>query len=187
MKEATCSADGEKTGTCSRCEEEVTESINALGHDWDEWKTSQEPTTAEKGLKVRICKRCGEEETQEIPAIVPDETDSDTVFSPQDVSDATIESIVTYGDYLVMYRKIVDDYFANYENVIKGTVLYDAQSFQEMKDGMDEAYAEQEAQYGSMKNKKVVGKSTLVDFLKSYRDSLANYVDSLKEALDIPQ
>ena len=37
---------------------------------------------------------------------------------------------MTYDDYLVMYKKIIDNYFANYENTIKGTILYDKASFE---------------------------------------------------------
>ncbi len=108
---------------------------------------------------------------------------SGTVFSPQDVSDKTIESIRTYGDYLIMYKKIIDDYFANYESAVKGTVLYSEESFQQMKDGLDEGFKEQEEQYGSMKNQKIVGKDDLVQFLKDYRDELKEYTDSIKESL----
>ena len=38
-----------------------------------------------------------------------------------------------------------------------------------------------------MKNKKLVGKSDLVKFLKEYRDDLKEYTDSLKGSLDIAQ
>ena len=109
---------------------------------------------------------------------------SDSVFSPKDVSDKTIESIKTYGDYLAMYKAIIDDYWANYESVIKGTILYDEASFQEMKDGLDEGFKEQEELYGSMKNKRLVGKSDLVQYLKDYRDGLKEYVDSIEESID---
>lgn len=113
-----------------------------------------------------------------------DGSEAGTVFEPQDVSDATIESINTYGDYLVMYRMIVDDYLANYESVIKGTVLYDESTFQEMKDDMDEEFKEQEEEYGSMKNTPIVGKDTLVDYLKTYRDTLQSMVDSYADMVE---
>lgn len=115
---------------------------------------------------------------------VEDSEDTGTVFEPQDVSDATIESISTYGDYLIMYRAIIDDYLANYENVVKGTVLYDEESFQDMKDDMDEAFDTEEEEYGSMKNQKIVGKDGLVEYLKNYRDSLQTMVDSYEETLE---
>ncbi|MDA5540855.1 hypothetical protein PIG84_01200 [Streptococcus thermophilus] len=51
---------------------------------------------------------------------------SSSNFNPQDTSDATIESISTYNDYLTMYSKIVDEYLTNYQNAVAGTVLDNA-------------------------------------------------------------
>ena len=111
--------------------------------------------------------------------------DTNTVFDPKDVSDATIESIVTYGDYLTMYKMIVDDYMVNYENAIKGTALYSEAAFQEMKNTMDESYEEQEEAYGAMKSMPIVDKKDLVDYLKEYRDTLKEYTDSLAETMSM--
>lgn len=108
---------------------------------------------------------------------------SDTVFDPQDVSDETIESIETYGDYLIMYEMIVEDYLAKYEEVVKDTVLYDETTFQEMKDELDEEIERQEEEYGAMKDQKIVGKDSIVEFLKDYRDTLQEMVDSYEETL----
>ena len=49
------------------------------------------------------------------------------------MSDETIKSIQTYPDYLVMYRKIIEDYLSNYEGVVKGTILYNEMVFDNMK------------------------------------------------------
>ena len=108
----------------------------------------------------------------------------DTVFSPKDVSDESIESINTYGDYLIMYKMIIDDYFANYESAIKDTVLYDEATFQQLKDETEKSFAEQEEQYGSIKDQKIIGKDDLVQYLKDYRDSLKEYVDALADSLE---
>lgn len=129
-----------------------------------------------------------DETTTEVTVSEETETAEDTnegemVFSPEDVSDASIESIQTYGDYLTMYEMITDDYIANYEKVIKGTVLYDEATFQQMKDEYDASFKEQQEQYGSMKDQKIIGKDELVDFLKEYRDGLQEYVDTLVESL----
>lgn len=43
---------------------------------------------------------------------------SSSDFNPQDVSDATIESIKTYEDYLTMYEKIIQDYYDQSETVL---------------------------------------------------------------------
>ncbi|MFR4102487.1 MAG: hypothetical protein ACLT0S_07410 [Streptococcus sp.] len=58
---------------------------------------------------------------------------SSSNFNPQDTSDATIESISTYNDYLTMYSKIVDEYLTNYQNAVAGTVLDDANTIEQMK------------------------------------------------------
>lgn len=49
---------------------------------------------------------------------------------------------------------------------------------------MDEAFDEQEDAYGLMKDKKLVGKDALVDYLKTYRDTLKASTDSMAEVLE---
>ena len=120
----------------------------------------------------------GEEDT------ASDEADaSERVFDPQDVSDETIESIETYGDYLIMYEMIIDDYYSNLEDTLKGTILYDEATFKQMRDELDESFRQQEEEYGEMKDMKIVGKESLVQFLKDYRDSLQEVVDTYAETL----
>ena len=120
----------------------------------------------------------GEEDT------ASDEADaSERVFDPQDVSDETIESIETYGDYLIMYEMIIDDYYSNLEDTLKGTILYDEATFKQMRDELDESFKQQEEEYGEMKDMKIVGKESLVQFLKDYRDSLQEVVDTYAETL----
>ena len=147
---------------------------------------------------AKLAEKAAEAEKQESPETtttatqaLPEENkgttgapnDTDTVFEPQDVSDATIESIRTYDDYLTMYQMIVDDYMANYERVVKGSVLYSEASFQQMKDGMDKAFEEQENAYGALGNAPLVGKDSLVEFLKNYRDSLKAMIDTYEKTL----
>lgn len=110
-------------------------------------------------------------------------SESNQVFSPQDVSDETIESIQTYGDYLTMYQKILDDYMAQYENAIKGTVLYDETTFQMMRKQYEQGFEEQRKQYNKIKDMKIVGKSDLIQFLKNYRDGLKEFVENFSNAL----
>ena len=55
-------------------------------------------------------------------------------FNPQDVSDATIESIKTYEDYWIMNEKIIDNYYTEADEAFKGTVLEDSAAIQELKD-----------------------------------------------------
>ena len=55
-KAATCEEDGEKTFTCSRCNDSYKETIKALGHDWGSWNIMVDSTCAKEGLKIRVCK-----------------------------------------------------------------------------------------------------------------------------------
>lgn len=101
-------------------------------------------------------------------------------FIAADTSDATIESISTYNDYLTMCQKIIDDYFTNYENAISGTVLDDGgTTLESIKQQSQASFETQKSQYGSLGNTKIVGKNTLVQYLKDYRDSLQKSVDSI--------
>ncbi len=118
----------------------------------------------------------------EVDDEAPPET-PEPIFSPQDVSDATIQSIQTYDDYLLMFQKILEDYWANYEDAIKDTVLYSPESFAELKKTREESVEEQKELYGDMGDTPIVGKDSLVQFLINYRDSLKTATDSIKSSL----
>lgn len=107
------------------------------------------------------------------------ESVSSSNFNPQDTSDATIESISTYNDYLTMYSKIVDEYLTNYQNAVSGTVLDDANTIEQMKQESLKSLEEQKKEYGAMGNTKIVGKDSLVEFLKNYRNGLKEYIDNI--------
>ena len=98
---------------------------------------------------------------------------SSSNFNPQDTSDATIESILT------MYSKIVDEYLTNYQNAVAGTVLDDANTIEQMKQESLKSLEEQKKEYGPMGNTKIVGKDSLVEFLKNYRNGLKEYTDNI--------
>lgn len=104
---------------------------------------------------------------------------SSSNFNPQDTSDATIESISTYNDYLTMYSKIIDEYLTNYQNAVAGTVLDDANTIEQMKQETLKSLEEQKREYGAMGNTKIVGKDSLVEFLKNYRNGLKEYTDNI--------
>lgn len=104
---------------------------------------------------------------------------SSSNFNPQDTSDATIESISTYNDYLTMYSKIVDEYLTNYQNAVAGTVLDDANTIEQMRQESLKSLEEQKKEYGPMGNTKIVGKDSLVEFLKNYRNGLKEYTDNI--------
>lgn len=104
---------------------------------------------------------------------------SSSNFNPQDTSDATIRSISTYNDYITMYSKIVDEYLTNYQNAVAGTVLDDANTIEQMKQETLKSLEEQKKEYGAMGNTKIIGKDSLVEFLKNYRNGLKEYTDNI--------
>lgn len=104
---------------------------------------------------------------------------SSSNFNPQDTSDATIRSISTYNDYITMYSKIVDEYLTNYQNAVAGTVLDDANTIEQMKQETLKSLEEQKKEYGAMGNMKIIGKDSLVEFLKNYRNGLKEYIDNI--------
>ena len=74
-KEATCTEAGEKTRTCSKCNEVETEPVAALDHDMGALITAKEPTCTEDGYAEHYhCARCGKDFAQngtEIEASLP--------------------------------------------------------------------------------------------------------------------
>ena len=66
-KDATCTEAGYKKYACANgCGETKTETINAKGHSWSDWKTTKEATEDEEGSRTRTCSVCGATETQTI-------------------------------------------------------------------------------------------------------------------------
>lgn len=104
--------------------------------------------------------------------------------SSEPVSDSEIESIKTYNDYLDVYGRIVNNYLDNYKAKMDEYGLADEATYAEMKKGVEEGVQQQKEAYGSMGNKKVVGKSDLVKFLKEYRDELQAFVDTVAQSLE---
>lgn len=104
-------------------------------------------------------------------------------FVPADSTDATIESIATYNDYLEMYEFIVNEYVTNYENMVSQHGLGDDATYQAMRDSVTQSVDEQKAQYGPLGNAPIVGKDGIVQFLKEYRDSLQQQINDMSAAL----
>jgi len=65
-KEATCTEEGEKTFTCSLCEETKIESVPVKSHTYNE-EVTKKPTFEEEGEKTFTCKNCGDTYTESIP------------------------------------------------------------------------------------------------------------------------
>lgn len=104
-------------------------------------------------------------------------------FKPTDSSDATIESIKTYDDYMTMYEFIVNEYITNYEAAVEQYGLGDDSGYQTMRDQVTASVEQQKAQYGAMGNAKIIGKEELVTFLKEYRDELKTFTDQMAQGL----
>ena len=64
----TCTVQGTKTITCTRCDYSATEAVAATGHSYGDWVTTA-PTCTEAGFKTRTCATCGDTVKTDIPAI----------------------------------------------------------------------------------------------------------------------
>ena len=108
---------------------------------------------------------------------------SSSDFTPQDVSDTTIESIKTYEDYLIMNEKIIDNYYTEADEAFKGTVLEDSVAIQEQKDSTKKEMEDLKKQYGPLKKAPIQGKEEVIKALKDYRDNLHEQVEQWKASL----
>ena len=108
---------------------------------------------------------------------------SSSDFNPQDVSDATIESIKTYEDYLIMNEKIIDNYYTEADEAFKGTVLEDSAAIQELKDSTKKEMEDLKKHYGPLKKAPIQGKEEVIKTLKDYRDNLHEQVEQWKASL----
>ncbi|MBS5023495.1 MAG: hypothetical protein KH054_10115, partial [Firmicutes bacterium] len=69
VKEPTCTEQGSRERTCTKCENKETESIQATGvHTYGKWVTVKEPTCTEQGSRERTCTKCENKETESIQA-----------------------------------------------------------------------------------------------------------------------
>lgn len=65
-KDATCDVNGVKTRECSECGNKQTETIVAVGHNWDEGKISAALTDcSDRGVKTYACRTCGKTRTEQ--------------------------------------------------------------------------------------------------------------------------
>ena len=58
---------------CTACETKLSsehKTVDALGHEWSEWKVTKEPTESTDGEETRECDRCHEKETRPISKLV---------------------------------------------------------------------------------------------------------------------
>ena len=67
---ATCADEATETYKCTRCEAKYTVSVGSktIEHDWNDWKTVEQPSYTSIGYKTRTCKICGKLEVETIEA-----------------------------------------------------------------------------------------------------------------------
>lgn len=88
--DATCTEDGSKTYTCTECNEEVVEVIEATGHNWGDWVEVTPATVDEDGLEVRTCLNDPDHtESRNIPKLTPGPEESDVTETDPTATDPT--------------------------------------------------------------------------------------------------
>ncbi|MGN1370160.1 MAG: hypothetical protein ACI4WX_14920 [Aristaeellaceae bacterium] len=66
---ATCTEAGEKTRTCTKCNDAQKETIAATGHAYGEWKVTTAATCTDAGEKTRTCANCNDVQKEAIAAL----------------------------------------------------------------------------------------------------------------------
>lgn len=65
-KDASCTAEGEMTFSCTLCQDSYTEAIPTLAHQFSDPVITKEPTCAEEGIESGTCTVCGQASSQPI-------------------------------------------------------------------------------------------------------------------------
>ncbi|MBQ3901356.1 MAG: S-layer homology domain-containing protein, partial [Clostridia bacterium] len=87
----TCTEAGEQTRVCARCGETETQSVDALGHDWDTVVTA--PSCEAQGYTTYTCARCGETYVDEYTDALGHDWDDGAVTVPATEKE---DGIMTY-------------------------------------------------------------------------------------------
>ena len=112
-KEPTCTEKGEYRKYCANgCGEEEISEIEALGHEWGEWKVVKEASYTEEGSKKRVCENDESHvETETIAKLVP--TATEKTEGPDD----TKEYVVAYQEGVVMVPAGLENEYPNQQAV----------------------------------------------------------------------
>lgn len=95
-----CTAEGYTIHTCI-CGDSFTDSyVDALGHDWGQWQTTEAATTEKEGVQRRECTRCDAFETQSLPKLEPEHIHAyaDSVVKPTCTDAGYTNYICACGD-----------------------------------------------------------------------------------------
>ena len=68
----TCTADGEKTYTCTLCGTTKKDPVAATGHSFSDWAVTVPPTETLEGEEARTCTVCGFAEKRKLEKSAPD-------------------------------------------------------------------------------------------------------------------
>lgn len=91
--EPTCTEDGERFRTCTRCGYEDVRMIPALGHDFSVFVETVPPTTVEEGYTIYECSRCDETEHRDFTEEIVSPA---TVIISNEVSKPNKEVVVSF-------------------------------------------------------------------------------------------
>lgn len=99
--EPTCTAPGsyDMVVRCSVCGTELTrehETVESLGHDWDEWQTDYAPTCTDRGVDYRICTRCNQMEQRDVDELghEPGEPVQENYLEPTVTTEGGYDTVV---------------------------------------------------------------------------------------------
>ena len=64
-----CDVAGERTRTCTVCDEIESEELEAGAHSWDDGVITKAPTCTESGVRTKTCELCGDTMTETVDAV----------------------------------------------------------------------------------------------------------------------
>ena len=84
---------------CNRCQRVlayVHTVLNALGHDWGEWKTDHAPTCTDRGVDYRICNRCHVMEQRDVDELGhdPSQPVQENYNAPTCISEGGYDTVI---------------------------------------------------------------------------------------------
>lgn len=130
-KEATCTAEGEKSGICTRCNATVKQEIPQIEHTPGEWTVTKNPTSTEAGEKTQSCIACGQVLATEEFTLTPEEIEAQykascTAYDYETIARNPDEYMLTYGKYTGEIIQVLEseDELQMRVNITKGSYGY---------------------------------------------------------------